>query len=35
MSAIATRCDTRSRNLREELDVLRKECLALGGCKAG
>lgn len=35
MTAIATRCDTRSRNLREELDALRKECLALGGCKVG
>ena len=35
MTAIATRCDTRSRNLREELDALRKECWALGGCKVG
>ena len=33
MSAVATRCDTKDRELRENLDTLRKECQALGGCK--
>ncbi|MGQ0711624.1 MAG: DUF4124 domain-containing protein [Rhodoferax sp.] len=33
MSAVATRCDTRNRELRDELENLRKECRALGGCK--
>lgn len=33
MSAIATRCDTRNRELRDDVDTTRKECQALGGCK--
>lgn len=33
MAAIATRCDTRNRELKDDLDTLRKECQALGGCK--
>ncbi len=33
MGAVATRCDTRQRELREDADVLRKECAELGGCK--
>lgn len=33
MAAVAARCDTRSRDLRAELDSHRSECLALGGCK--
>lgn len=33
MAAVATRCDTRNRELKDDLDALRKECLALGGCK--
>lgn len=33
MTAVATRCDTRNREVREDLDTLRKECQALGGCK--
>lgn len=33
MTALATRCDTRNREIREQLDTLRKECQALGGCK--
>lgn len=32
MTAIASRCDSRSRELRDDLDALRKECRALGGC---
>lgn len=33
MTAIATRCDTRNRELKDDHDTLRKECQALGGCK--
>lgn len=33
MSAVATRCDTVDRQLKEALDALRKDCQALGGCK--
>lgn len=33
MGALATRCDTRNREVKDDLDTLRKECLALGGCK--
>jgi chromosome segregation ATPase len=33
MTAIATRCDTRNRELRTDFDDLKKECQALGGCK--
>lgn len=33
MTAIATRCDTRQRELKESIDSLRKECSALAGCK--
>lgn len=33
MAAAAAKCDTKDRELRENLEALRKECLALGGCK--
>lgn len=33
MTAVATRCDTRNRDLREEFSTLKKECVSLGGCK--
>lgn len=33
MTALATRCDTRNRDLRAEADKLRAECQRLGGCK--
>lgn len=33
MTAVATRCDTRNRDLREEFSMLKKECVSLGGCK--
>lgn len=33
MTAIATRCDTRNRELREDFDRLQAECRSLGGCK--
>jgi hypothetical protein len=33
MTAIATRCDTRNRELKDDYDTLRKECQVLGGCK--
>lgn len=33
MAALATRCDTRNRDLRDELDRARAECQKLGGCK--
>lgn len=33
MTAIATRCDTRNRELRNDADRLQSECRALGGCK--
>lgn len=33
MTAVATRCDTESRNLRSSFDELRAECRELGGCK--
>jgi len=32
MAALATRCDTRNRDLRDELERLRAECQKLGGC---
>lgn len=34
MTAIATRCDTRNRDMRAELESLRKECRSLNGCKS-
>lgn len=33
MTAVATRCDTRNREVKDDLDALRKECEELGGCK--
>ena len=33
MTAVATRCDTRNRDLREEFSMLKKECVSLGACK--
>lgn len=33
MSALATRCDTRNRDLRADLEKLQAECRQLGGCK--
>ncbi len=33
MAALATRCDTQNRELREEVDRLRAECRELGGCR--
>lgn len=33
MTAIATRCDTKARDLKDEADRLRTECRDLGGCK--
>lgn len=33
MTAVATRCDTRSRDLRDDADRLQAECRQLGGCK--
>ncbi|PKO68897.1 MAG: hypothetical protein CVU22_07045 [Betaproteobacteria bacterium HGW-Betaproteobacteria-16] len=33
MSALATSCDTRNRELREDATALRAECRELGGCK--
>ncbi|GAB3647335.1 DUF4124 domain-containing protein [Ramlibacter alkalitolerans] len=33
MSAVATRCDTRQRELRQDYDALARECAALAGCK--
>ena len=33
MTALATRCDTRNRDLRAEADKLLAECQQLGGCK--
>lgn len=33
MTALATRCDTKNRDLRAEADRLRAECRQLGGCK--
>jgi hypothetical protein len=32
MTAIATRCDSRNRDLRDDLETMRKECRDLGGC---
>lgn len=32
MTAIATRCDTRNRELRDDLENVRRECRELGGC---
>lgn len=34
MAAIATRCSTRSQELRDEYSTLKKECVELGGCKS-
>jgi hypothetical protein len=34
MTAIATRCDTRTRDLREEFATLKKECVLLGACNS-
>lgn len=33
MTALAARCDTRNRELREDAVALRAECQQLGGCK--
>lgn len=33
MTALATSCDTRNRELREDAAALRAECRELGGCK--
>jgi hypothetical protein len=33
MTALATTCDTRNRELREDATALRAECQRLGGCK--
>ena len=33
MNAVATRCDAKERDLKEELETVKKECKALGGCK--
>jgi len=33
MTALATRCDTRNRDLRADLERLKAECQQLGGCK--
>lgn len=33
MNAVATRCDTKARDLKDEADRLRAECRELGGCK--
>jgi hypothetical protein len=33
MTAISTRCDTRNRELRDDLESVRRSCQALGGCK--
>jgi len=33
MTALATRCDTRNRDLRADLEKLRAECQRLGGCR--
>lgn len=33
MSALATRCDTKNRDLRDELERMRAECQKLVGCK--
>lgn len=33
MIAIASRCETRGREIQADIDQLRKECHALGGCK--
>ncbi|MCB4362669.1 hypothetical protein KIH07_02910 [Hydrogenophaga taeniospiralis] len=33
MTALATTCDTRNRELREDAAALRAECQQLGGCK--
>ena len=33
MTALATTCDTRNRELREDAAALRTECRQLGGCK--
>jgi hypothetical protein len=33
MAAASARCETRDRELKEQLEALRSECAALGGCK--
>lgn len=33
MTAVATRCDTKARDLKDQADLLRAECRELGGCK--
>jgi hypothetical protein len=33
MTAVATRCDTRNRELREDVERVLAECKKLGGCK--
>lgn len=33
MSAVATRCDTKNRELMASIGAITKECRALGGCK--
>jgi hypothetical protein len=33
MAAVASRCETRNNNITTNIEALRKECQALGGCK--
>jgi hypothetical protein len=33
MASLATRCNTKTTELRDNLETLKKECKALGGCK--
>jgi hypothetical protein len=33
MTAVSSRCDSRSRELQANLDAVRKECQSVGGCK--
>ena len=33
MTALATTCDTRNRELRQDAAALKSECQALGGCR--
>lgn len=33
MAAASARCDTRDRELKEQLEALKSECSALGGCR--
>lgn len=33
MIAVSTQCDTKMRSMRDDLEAMRSECRALGGCK--